>query len=286
MPKYTRGTKMKFVNNPKNLVPQYHIIPALIGAGVALGSMAVNAYSQYKTNKANESAQQSNLDYQKSVQQTTWNREDTAYQRAVSDAQKSGLSPLAVSGGSTSGAVVSTTPVTRQAMNIDASQVAQSAQAIAQQKIQQKQLNLQTQSFQEEVKNQKIQNKMKELEFQEMQKQNQRDYDLRYDIQQHTKGLDLKRLARDLDNDKEQTRQFNSRLNFDYQNKDWEKSTWKKDFEARSTQWEKEHERNRQNDYINNALKEEQYAYQSNINKYFESDKKLGTLLRVLSLIK
>lgn len=56
--------------------------------------------------------QRQNLNYQKSVQQETWNREDTAVQRRVADLEKAGLSKTLAAGSSAnSGAVVNTTPV-------------------------------------------------------------------------------------------------------------------------------------------------------------------------------
>ncbi|QCS36788.1 DNA pilot protein [Tortoise microvirus 104] len=50
---------------------------------------------------------QEQADYTKAVQQETWNREDTAYQRAVADAKSAGLSPLAISGGASAGSIAS-----------------------------------------------------------------------------------------------------------------------------------------------------------------------------------
>lgn len=46
-------------------------------------------------------------DYNRALQQTIFDREDSAFQRAVQDADKAGLNALAVSGGANSGAVVS-----------------------------------------------------------------------------------------------------------------------------------------------------------------------------------
>lgn len=56
----------------------------------------------------NLASQQANLDWQKQVQQTEWQREDNTYQRTVSDARAAGVSPLALQGLNDSGEVVPT----------------------------------------------------------------------------------------------------------------------------------------------------------------------------------
>ena len=58
-----------------------------------------------------------NTGYNVWLQNKTWQREDNAYQRAVIDAQKAGLSPLSISGGSSAGQVVSQSPVDMSQMN-------------------------------------------------------------------------------------------------------------------------------------------------------------------------
>ena len=114
-----------------NFVPKLEIAPlvvgGLIGAGASLLGQGINFFSQKKTNDANVSAQNANLDYQKAVQQQTWQREDTAWQRAISDIQKTGMSPLALSGGAGAGQVVSTSAVQSSAPQIDAGAIANSA---------------------------------------------------------------------------------------------------------------------------------------------------------------
>lgn len=76
-------------------------ISALVGAGVAVGTTAYNAYQSWKNNR-----------YQKYQQETTWEREDNAIQRQVADAQQAGFNKFAVMGnnGASAGATVSTTP--------------------------------------------------------------------------------------------------------------------------------------------------------------------------------
>lgn len=91
-------------------------IPALIGAAGSVASSLFNKRSSDKANKANQKINDENLaltreefDYQKQLNSALMSREDTAYQRAVSDAQAAGLSPLVVSGtgGAGSGGSVS-----------------------------------------------------------------------------------------------------------------------------------------------------------------------------------
>lgn len=64
-------------------------------------------------NDANLAFQRENLEWQKQLQQQIFEREDTAYERAVSDAQRVGLNPMSIasSGGAGSGSVVPTTPL-------------------------------------------------------------------------------------------------------------------------------------------------------------------------------
>lgn len=73
-------------------------IAGLVGAGAVT---AYNAISSWWNNK-----------YQRYQQQETWNREDTAIQRQVADAEKAGFNKFAVMGnnGASAGATVSTTP--------------------------------------------------------------------------------------------------------------------------------------------------------------------------------
>lgn len=56
---------------------------------------------------SSEAINAQNIAYQKELNQQIFEREDNAYQRAVSDAESAGLSPLAVSGGANAGGIVS-----------------------------------------------------------------------------------------------------------------------------------------------------------------------------------
>lgn len=93
------------------VVPRYNFWGALIGAGVALGTSIYNAYSSNKANKKSEKyADEANeftreqFDYNKQLNAELMSREDNAYQRAVVDARRAGLSPLVVSGTGGAGA--------------------------------------------------------------------------------------------------------------------------------------------------------------------------------------
>lgn len=67
-----------------------------------------NIASQEKMNTQNLDFQRENLDYQKALQQQIFQREDSAYQRTVSDMRAAGLSPLTMNGTNSSGELVPT----------------------------------------------------------------------------------------------------------------------------------------------------------------------------------
>lgn len=91
-------------------------VASALGAGSGLIGTIVGA----KQNKDNLRFQRENLDYQKRLQQKLFEREDTAYQRAVEDALKAGLSPAVINGGAGAGSVVSTSaPESNNALAIN-----------------------------------------------------------------------------------------------------------------------------------------------------------------------
>lgn len=89
---------------------------------ISLGSLGVNAglglfgafnpnmngENAYKLATENFDLQKQNLEYQKNLQQTLFDREDNAYQRTVSDMRAAGLSPLALSSVNGAGSAVAT----------------------------------------------------------------------------------------------------------------------------------------------------------------------------------
>lgn len=106
---------------------------ALLGAGLSGGTSILNGLFGLKgtdmTNQANkEIADSTNatnaaiaeqnlgfqrevLDYQKGLQERIFNREDTAYQRTVSDMRAAGISPLAMQGANGAGEAIAVSPM-------------------------------------------------------------------------------------------------------------------------------------------------------------------------------
>lgn len=90
------------------------ILSSVGKAITGIGNLGLNATGLYLDNKMNQQnlqLQKEQFEYQKNLQQQVFNREDTAYQRAKSDAVSAGFSPLVAAGVSAggSGSVVSTT---------------------------------------------------------------------------------------------------------------------------------------------------------------------------------
>lgn len=77
------------------------------------------AIGQKKNRQMQEEFNQQSLDWQKSVQQTEWDRQDTAYQRTVEDLKAAGLSPLVASGGATPSGNIVATPSGVQAPQVN-----------------------------------------------------------------------------------------------------------------------------------------------------------------------
>lgn len=92
------------------MTPQ--VASALISGGISAGTSLLgglsNARQSERWAQRNLDLQKSQFEYQKQLNNLQMSREDSAYQRAVSDAKAAGLSPLAVSGGASAGAMSST----------------------------------------------------------------------------------------------------------------------------------------------------------------------------------
>lgn len=93
------------------------IISAVIGVGTSVGNWLTgksvsdeanntNLQATRETNALKQQQFEKQMDYTKQVQQETWRREDTSYQRSVADLQAAGLSPLAMNGTNDAGSVV------------------------------------------------------------------------------------------------------------------------------------------------------------------------------------
>lgn len=90
-------------------------VPIAIIGGAVISSVA-SSVGTYYTNENNKDIADDNLEmqekvlnYNKEVQKKTWEREDTAYQRTVSDMRAAGLSPLAMNGTNGAGEAVAVT---------------------------------------------------------------------------------------------------------------------------------------------------------------------------------
>lgn len=209
------------------VVPRYDFWGALVGAGIALGTTVYNAFSQKKTNKKNEEyADQANeftreqFDYNKQLNAELMAREDNAYQRAVVDAQRAGLSPLVVSGtgGAGAGGTVSQSNLSMQSPNLQAPQLEANTfmdamRSFEDQSMQQRSLDAQSKSQDKQLsfENQKLcatldaQNEML-------------DKQLEAASQTQDRELADRQVARI-----EQAKQFNKQLNFliDSKNQDY-----------------------------------------------------------------
>lgn len=91
-----------------------NVLSSVGKAITGIGNLGLNAAGLYLDNKMNQQnlqLQKEQFEYQKNLQQQIFNREDTAYQRAKSDAVSAGFSPLVAAGVSAggSGSVVTTT---------------------------------------------------------------------------------------------------------------------------------------------------------------------------------
>lgn len=193
------------------------VIPAAISAASSLASNAANFFSQKSTNrKQMELAAEAN-DYQKQLNERIMQREDTAYQRAVADAQAAGLSPLvtAGTGGAGAGGTVSGSMNVPQlaAPQLDPNMFQDAIRSFQQSAMQERQIDAQNKS------------QDKQVSFETMKLQTQLDAQdkmLDKQLEAASKSQD-KELADRQAARIEQSRQFNAQLNFliDSKNQDY-----------------------------------------------------------------
>lgn len=94
------------------------ILKGVTGFG-GLGLGIVQDKLNYDIGMKNYQLQQEQLAYQKGVQQTTWNREDSAVQRRVADLRAAGLNPVLAAGSAAgTSAPIQVTSPRREAVNI------------------------------------------------------------------------------------------------------------------------------------------------------------------------
>ena len=92
---------------------------SMAGGLLGVASGITGDVLNYKIGKDNLNLQQQNLDYQKSVQGITWNREDNAVQRRVADLKAAGLNPVLAAGtAANSGPIVSTQAPQRESITL------------------------------------------------------------------------------------------------------------------------------------------------------------------------
>lgn len=84
-------------------------IPNLIGSIGSTINGAVSNKINKEISEQNLAFEQQNFEYQKELQQNIFDREDTSYQRTVSDMRNAGLNPLTMKGTNSSGQAIQTT---------------------------------------------------------------------------------------------------------------------------------------------------------------------------------
>lgn len=128
--------------------PKYSPWAALASAGAGLATGLVNAFSQHKENKRQEAWTREQFDYNKQLNAEIFAREDSAYQRAVKDAQLAGLSPLAINGGAGAGgsASQSNLGMNTQAVQMEPNSFQDAIRIMADQSMQERQIKAQSES--------------------------------------------------------------------------------------------------------------------------------------------
>lgn len=221
------------------LVYQYSIWPAIIAAIGSLGAAGLGLASQSMTNKKNKQAtdeanaitkqnnlfqQQAYLDeqqYNRALQERTFEREDTSYQRTVNDITKAGYSPLAINGTNDSGSIVGNAQMPElsainpfQAQSLNFGQLADVLAKADERAIDRERLNIEKEKNLSDTEQKKLDRQQRKDEFEANLAQRQDEFNQNIDLAIKKFEAEDKATAQKLKNEKEHITLLNEQLKF------------------------------------------------------------------------